>query len=55
MQLILIIRNNSYIQPFTINKDSTVACTFSDALENHPLLLGQRREKRRKKAARRYP
>ena len=55
MQLILIIRNNSYIQPFTINQDSSVACTFSDALENHPLLHEQFRQKQRKKSARRYP
>lgn len=38
MQLVLIIKNNSYAMPFTINQGSSVSCTFSDSLQDHPLI-----------------
>jgi hypothetical protein len=49
MQIVLIIKNSSYVRPFSINRGSSVACIFSDGLENHPLLPKDPPLKRRNK------
>ncbi len=49
MQLVLIIKNGGYLKPFSIHRGSSVACTFSDALENHPFFPKQTLKKKRNK------
>jgi hypothetical protein len=49
MELVLIIKNSSYINPFSINRGSSVACTLSDTLESYPLLPRKTLRKRHNK------
>ena len=53
MELVLIIKNSSYANPYSINPGSSVACTFDEGLESHPLLPREtvRKRRRRKQAA----
>jgi len=43
MELILIIQNGNYENPFSFHRGSSVDCTFSDALRTHPLFFQQPR------------
>jgi hypothetical protein len=49
MQLVLIIKHGGYLKPFSIHKGSSVACTFADALENHPFFPKQPLKNKRNK------
>lgn len=49
MQLVLIIKNNSYAMPFTINQGSSVSCSFSDSLQDHPFIANPPAKRKRLK------
>jgi hypothetical protein len=49
MKLVLLIKNDSYSSPFSINTGCSVACTFSDNMDHHLSRLGKTRRRKLKK------